>query len=376
MNMKRIIIPLLLIILLAYAMAFGSNVPLGPYFDDTYFDISGSALILKVVPHEKGGLEADISAYDGLIKITGGATSNLTIGIGDDNIVEIDDADAAVDDYCKLTANGIVGRSYFEVKTDLGIDLSLYYLKTEMDSFSELQAIISDKTLVNTENKLSDFATTTSAELAGAISNETGSGLLVYGTSPNITTPTGIIKGDVGLDNVENLKVKLDGTQAPTVDNDIDEGYAVGSRWADVTNDREYVCLDNTDGEAVWTETTKTIALLSTTTTSFAADADTTLYTVPTGKRCVLSHAIVVAAGDAGATTTLSIGQDTAETDFIPANTLSNLDAQYDSVILQPIPNTTPLQIKSYAAATVIEAQVASHSGVADNTIYLFGILY
>lgn len=139
---------------------------------------------------------------------------------------------------------------------------------------------------------------------------------------------------------------------------------------------------DNTDNDA---STTKhgllpklpfSGDLLSTTTVAFNADADTTLYTVPTGKRCVLSHAIVVAAGDAGATTTVSIGQDTAETDFVPANTLSNLDAEYDSVILMPIPNTTPLKIKSYAAATVIEAQVASQSGVAGNTIYLFGILY
>jgi len=52
------------------------------------------------------------------------------------------------------------------------------------------------------------------------------------------------------------IKKKLDATQAPTVNNDIDEGYAVGSRWVDVTNDKEYVCLDNTDGAAVWTETT------------------------------------------------------------------------------------------------------------------------
>lgn len=122
--------------------------------------------------------------------------------------------------------------------------------------------------------------------------------------------------------------------------------------------------------------TTGALTLLSTTTVAFNADGDTTLYTVPSGKRCVLSHATVVAAGDAGATTTLSIGANGAETDFIPANTLSNLDAEYDSVILQPIPNTTPLKNKSYAAATVIEAQVASQSGVAGNTIYLFGILY
>ncbi len=39
-------------------------------------------------------------------------------------------------------------------------------------------------------NKLSAFAATTSAELAGVISDETGSGLLVFGTSPTIVTPT------------------------------------------------------------------------------------------------------------------------------------------------------------------------------------------
>jgi len=55
-----------------------------------------------------------------------------------------------------------------------------------------------------TSNPLSQFASTTSAQLAGVISNETGSGSLVFGTSPNITTPTGIVKGDVGLGSVDN----------------------------------------------------------------------------------------------------------------------------------------------------------------------------
>jgi hypothetical protein len=63
-------------------------------------------------------------------------------------------------------------------------------------------------------------------------------------------------RASLGLDNVENLKVKLDATEAPTVNNDVDEGYAVGSRWFDITNDKEYVCLDNSDGAAVWIDTT------------------------------------------------------------------------------------------------------------------------
>lgn len=42
--------------------------------------------------------------------------------------------------------------------------------------------------VAKTTDKLSVFAATTSAELAGVISDETGSGVLVFGTSPAITT--------------------------------------------------------------------------------------------------------------------------------------------------------------------------------------------
>jgi hypothetical protein len=44
-------------------------------------------------------------------------------------------------------------------------------------------------TVAYTSNKLSVFAATTSAELAGVISDETGSGALVFATSPSLTTP-------------------------------------------------------------------------------------------------------------------------------------------------------------------------------------------
>ena len=120
----------------------------------------------------------------------------------------------------------------------------------------------------------------------------------------------------------------------------------------------------------------KSVSLLSATTVALNANADTTIYTVPTGKRCILECAILVAGADAGATTTIAIGADGTETDFLAANTLSNLDAQYDSVILRPIPNTTTLKSKSYAAGTVIQAQIANQSGGATNTLYLYGMLY
>ena len=45
---------------------------------------------------------------------------------------------------------------------------------------------------------------------------------------------------------------KLDGTAAPTVNEDSGDGYGVGSFWLDTTNDRAYVCLDATVAAAVW----------------------------------------------------------------------------------------------------------------------------
>ena len=122
----------------------------------------------------------------------------------------------------------------------------------------------------------------------------------------------------------------------------------------------------------------KGVTLLSTTTVSLAADGDTTLYTVPTGKRCILSHAILVAGADCG-TSDISIGQNGAETDFVGAIDLANIDAQYDACRLAPVPAAAAASAakeESYAAGTVIEAQVSNNAGGATNTLYLYGTLY
>lgn len=67
-------------------------------------------------------------------------------------------------------------------------------------------------------NPLSQFAATTSAELAGVISDETGSGALVFGTSPvfttNISTPSIISTGAIGItpNAGSNLNISLSTT--------------------------------------------------------------------------------------------------------------------------------------------------------------------
>jgi hypothetical protein len=57
-------------------------------------------------------------------RMTGGTIDGIALGIADNNIVQMDDAGPAADnDYAKFTANGLEGRSYSEVKSDLTLNL-------------------------------------------------------------------------------------------------------------------------------------------------------------------------------------------------------------------------------------------------------------
>lgn len=52
-------------------------------------------------------------------RLTGGNIDGIALGIADNNVVQIDHASAADNDYAKFTANGLEGRSYTEVMADL-----------------------------------------------------------------------------------------------------------------------------------------------------------------------------------------------------------------------------------------------------------------
>ena len=116
---------------------------------------------------------------------------------------------------------------------------------------------------INNATGIIEEGTNTNTDVADAVtkkhehSNKTELDKLTDGDHDVRTdNPHSVTKAQVNLGNVENLKVKLDATSAPGVGNDNTEGYAVGSRWVDVTNNKEYVCLDASTGAAVWTETT------------------------------------------------------------------------------------------------------------------------
>lgn len=117
---------------------------------------------------------------------------------------------------------------------------------------------------------------------------------------------------DAGVAASNITRNKFDATTAPTVNNDVDEGYTVGSKWYDITADKGYACLDNTDGAAVWTETTGAGGGAST----FVALTDTPAnYT-----------------GEAGKYAKVNVGEDALEFATVTgeANTASNIGSEVE----------------------------------------------
>ncbi len=127
--------------------------------------------------------------------------------------------------------------------------------------------------------------------------------------------------------------------------------------------------MDTLDA-AVMSSVTK----VSTTTVPLNAAAATTLYTVPTGK--VFVPVMAVLRADASANTSVvTLGREGALTDFLGAQTLSNVDAAGDMCIMMPVPNATPVTLKTYVAAEVFQIDVTTGNGGAVNYVDLFGYL-
>lgn len=84
----------------------------------------------------------------------------------------------------RLNSNS-VGNLVIRISSGFAAQLNMSALTTSKTfAFQDLGGSIA-----MTANNLGAFAATTSAQLAGVISDETGTGLLVFGTSPALTTP-------------------------------------------------------------------------------------------------------------------------------------------------------------------------------------------
>ena len=118
------------------------------------------------------------------------------------------------------------------------------------------------------------------------------------------------------------------------------------------------------------------ISLLSSTTVSFAAEAATSLYTVPTGKKCI-PFAVCVRPGADPVDCTCTIGSTgTSATSFLDTQTFhTNVDSATEAGWLMPVPAATTAAVTVYAAANIIQITIAGGGGGATNKVDLFGFL-
>lgn len=72
----------------------------------------------------------------------------------------------------------------------------------------------------------------------------------------NNSNPHNITKQQIGLGNVNNVKHNLDATTRPGNLDDSVSGYSKGSLWLNKPTGKVYICINNTELNAVWTEIT------------------------------------------------------------------------------------------------------------------------
>ena len=165
----------------------------------------------------------------------------LTFGIANTNAVKIDDADAADDDYAKLTATGIEGRSYAEVKTDLSLDNVENTALSTGTALNATHVLVTDNESTDEENLITFVEGATTA--TGNVGLEMDGNLTYNPSSGNLTATqlTGTLQ-TAAQTNITSL-----GTLTTlTVDNVIVNGTTIGH-----TDDTDLITL--ADGVATVT---------------------------------------------------------------------------------------------------------------------------
>lgn len=154
-------------------------------------------------------------SYGSTLKKSGTALG-VNTGITDDKILQVDDADAADNDYAKFTTSGIEGRSYAEVRDDLALDIGedVQAYGAILDDLNTLGIAASDgQFIVATGEGVFAYEATTTARTSLGVG--TGDSPQFTGIELGHASDTTLTRVSAGIVAIEGTNIMLVG-DAPT----------------------------------------------------------------------------------------------------------------------------------------------------------------
>jgi hypothetical protein len=150
--------------------------------------------------------QVSISSSSGALVVTGGVGigGSLYTSIGSSSSVSgviLANGNVSATTYNKLTLTAPATSATLTLANGSSLITSGGHSLTFTTSNTTSLTLPTTGTLATTSNKLSDFAATTSLELLNTITGETGSGALVFATSPDFTTSVTTGSGTFALFN-------------------------------------------------------------------------------------------------------------------------------------------------------------------------------
>lgn len=241
------------------AIAAGSSVPTECINDSAHTIDSSTISLIYRVPRIT---ELGINMFNSLASDAVGISDNQTLS----NKCLIDNTSGFCDN---LDNTKILRFQCSNITTNAIRTLTSPDANTEIVGHDTTQTL-TNKTIDATSNTISNIDNTNIKIGAAIDATKIGDGSVdnsefryITGATSNIQSqindhtgavnnPHSVTKAQIGLSNVENLKINLNALVPPASTNDITESYSIGSRWIDTNTNKEYICLDATENAALW----------------------------------------------------------------------------------------------------------------------------
>lgn len=149
---------------------------------------------------------ADASA----LRTLAGSIIGTNVQAWDADLDAIAALSASNDDIIQRKAGAWTNRTMAQLATDLSLAATYQPLDSDLTSWASVARASGYDTFA---------AVPSSTNLRSLLTDETGTGAAVFANSPALITPTGIVKGDVGLGNVDNTSDATKNAAAVTLTN-------------------------------------------------------------------------------------------------------------------------------------------------------------